>query len=105
MASKSLTSFAELTKSILDESQSGLTFNINDVESKVSKHGNVGYRVTCTNGQVITFFANNKEGVYQLDELIEAIDNDGTHRVLAGVRLSDDGSLIPKNAKSGGFWD
>jgi hypothetical protein len=104
MANKPLTGFVELTKSILDESQSGLTFNIKDVESKVSKSGNVGYRVTCTNAQVITFFANNKEGDYQLDKLVEAIDDDGNHRVIAGVRISDDGSLIPKDAEQGGFW-
>lgn len=99
MANKTLTSFAELTKSIQDASTSGLTFNIADVESKISKTGNVGYRVTLANKQVVTFWSKN------LDQVIESIDDEGNHRVIAGTRITDDGSLIPKDAKSGGFWD
>ncbi len=92
--------FAELTKSIQDASMNGLTFNIKDVESKISpKTRNVGYRVTLDNGQVVTFWSSN------LDQVIEAIDDKGNHRVIAGTRITDDGSLIPKDAKSGGFWD
>jgi hypothetical protein len=99
MSNKSLTSFAELTKSIQDQSTTGLTFNIVDVESKIAKSGNVGYRVKLANEQVVTFWSQN------LDQVIEAIDDKGNHRVIAGTRITDDGSLIPKDAKNGGFWD
>jgi hypothetical protein len=105
MANKPLMGFAELTESIQVQSTTGLTFNIKDVESKVASNGNVGYRVKLDNGQVITFFSHTKEGVYQINDLIEAIDDDGNHRVIAGTRITETGSLLPKGAKKGGFWD
>lgn len=98
MANKTLSSFAELTESIQRKSTEGLSFNIADVESKISKSGNVGYRVTLANGQVVTFWSSN------VDQVIEAIDDKGNHQVIAGTRITDDGSLIPKDAEKGGFW-
>lgn len=75
------------------------TFNIENVEVKTSKTGNTGFRATCDNGQVITFWSSN------MDQVVELLDNNGNYRVLPGTRISDDGGLIPKDARQGGFWD
>ena len=75
-----------------------LTFNISDVEVKMSKTGNTGFRATCSNGQTVTFWSSN------MDQVVEQIDDNGNYRVIPGTRLSDDNGLIPKDASQGGFW-
>jgi hypothetical protein len=76
-----------------------LQFNIENVEVRVSKTGNTGFRATCDNDTVITFWSSN------MDQVVEQLDNEGNYRVLPGTRVSDDGGLIPKDARQGGFWD
>lgn len=75
------------------------TFNIENVEVKMSTTGNTGFRATCDNGTVITFWSSN------MDQVVELLDNNGNYRVLPGTRVADDGGLIPKDARQGGFWD
>ena len=76
-----------------------LTFNISDVEVKMSKTGNTGFRATCSDNTVITFWSSN------MDQVVELLDDNGNYRILPGTRVSDDGGLIPKDARQGGFWD
>ena len=76
-----------------------LSFNISNVEVKMSKTGNTGFRATCDNGEVVTFWSSN------MDQVVEMLDDNGNYRVLPGTRVSDDGGLIPKDARQGGFWD
>ena len=103
--------FQTLAQQVLRKATEGFTFNIKDVETKVSKNGNIGYRVTCTNGTVISFFhySVDKEtreiAEEQLHNLIDPIDNNGTFQVLAGCKILDNGSVLPLGTKSGSFWD
>jgi len=76
-----------------------LTFNIENVEVKMSKTGNTGFRATCDDKTVITFWSSN------MDQVVEQLDNNGNYRVLPGTRVAEDGGLIPKDASQGGFWD
>lgn len=76
-----------------------LTFNIENVEVKMSKTGNTGFRATCDNGTVVTFWSSN------MDQVVELLDDKGNYRVLPGTRVADDGGLIDKDARQGGFWD
>lgn len=76
-----------------------LTFNISDVEVKMSKTGNTGFRATCSDNTVITFWSSN------MDQVVELLDDNGNYRLVPGTRVSDDGGLIPKDARQGGFWD
>jgi hypothetical protein len=93
-------SLASLVEQVKRQATSDLTFNIDDVETKISKSGNVGVRVKCSNGTIITFWSTN------MDQVVEAIDDDGTYQVIAGTKVLDDGSLIPADAASTGkFWD
>lgn len=96
--SKVLPTLADLATQA-SASMDTLTFNIENVEHKASKTGNVGFRATCDNGNVITFWSGN------MDQVVEMIDNNGNYRVLPGTRVSNDGGLIPKDARQGGFWD
>ena len=76
-----------------------LTFNIENVDVKLSSTGNTGFRATCDNGTVITFWSSN------MDQVVEQLDDNGNFRVLPGTRVADDGGLIRKDAPKGGFWD
>jgi hypothetical protein len=93
-----LPTLAELASQVSAATET-LTFNIENVEVKASKTGNTGFRATCDNGTVITFWSSN------MDQVVELLDNNGNYRVLPGTRTSDDGGLIPKDARQGGFWD
>ena len=78
-----------------------LTFFVKDCEFKTSeKSNNTGARVTTGGGKVITFWSSNMEDVV---ELIDA--KTGQYCVAAGVRIAEDGGLIPANAEKGGFWN
>jgi hypothetical protein len=75
-----------------------LTFNISNVEVKMSSTGNCGFRATCDDGTVVTFWSSN------MDQVVEMIDDNGNYRVLPGTRVAEDGGLIDKDARQGGFW-
>lgn len=76
------------------------TFNIKDVETRVSKTtGNVGYRVKTDQGKTITFWDTT------MDLVIEEVDEaKGIYGVVAGTTFTEDGGLIPKGKASNGFW-
>ena len=93
-----LPTLAELASQVSAATET-LTFNISNVEAKASKTGNTGFRATCDNGTVITFWSS------KMDQVVELLDNNGNYRVLPGTRISEDGGLIHKDAKKGGFWD
>lgn len=81
------------------ESAVQLTFNIADLETKVSSNGNVGMRVKLSSGQTVTFWASN------MDDVVKAVDAaNGIYGVVPGTRIATDGGLIPANASQGGFW-
>jgi hypothetical protein len=93
-------SLSSLVEQVKRQATEGLSFNIENVETKVSKSGNVGVRAECTNGTIITFWSTN------MDQVVEAIDDNGTYQVIAGTKVLDDGSLIPsEKASTGKFWD
>lgn len=94
MAALSLQLLAKQALSQLEQ----LTFNIADVEAKASRTGNVGFRVTTDQGRVVTFWSSN------MDQVVEAMDDNGGYRVIPGTRIADDGGLIQKDASQGGFW-
>ncbi len=77
-----------------------LTFNISNVEVKMSSTGNCGFRATCDDGTVVTFWSSN------MDEVVEQLDDNGNYRVLPGTKISDrDGGLISdEKSRQGGFW-
>ena len=91
-----------LLHSLLEEAisqDSGiLTFNISSVETKVSKTGKVGFRATTDQGTVITFWSSN------MDQVVEPTDDNGNFRVVPGTKVSQEGSLIDKDAAKG-FWE
>ena len=92
-------SFSELVKQAQMNSESSLTFNKADLEIQVASNGNVGFRVTTDQGQVITFWSSN------VDQVVEELDNIGNCRVLPGTGISRDGGLIPADRVStSGFW-
>jgi hypothetical protein len=71
-----------------------LTFSIENVETKVSKSGQVGFRATCDSGEVITFWASIIDRV--VDEIVPC-----KYRLKPGVDVAEDGSLMPPEE---GFW-
>lgn len=76
-----------------------LTFTIDNVKTKPSKTGNVGYQATCDNGKVVTFWDTN------MDSVVEELDADkGLYGVKHGVQITTEGGLIAADAKSNGFW-
>jgi hypothetical protein len=75
-----------------------LTFNIESVEAKASKTGNVGFRVTTDQGRVVTFWSSS------MDQVVEATDDSGNFQVIPGTRIAADDGLIPKDASQGSFW-
>lgn len=76
-----------------------LTFKIGDVETKVAKTGKVGFKATCANGKVITFWDSTMEKVVEATNTAET-----EFRVKPGVNILEDGGLIPADAQSTGFW-
>lgn len=74
------------------------TFNIDACETKVSKLNNVGFRAVLADGSTVTFWSSN------MDRVVEAIDDNGNFRIITGTTITDDGSLIPKDSASSGFW-
>lgn len=80
------------------ESAGLLTFSIEKVEVKPSKAGQVGFRATCDDGTVVTFWESTA------DQVVEETSQ-GRFRVLPGVDVAADGGLIPAASKSKGFWD
>ena len=93
-------SFSEIAKQAQLNSESCLTFNKVNMEIRNAETtGNVGFRVTTDQGQVITFWSSN------VDQVVEELDNNGNCRVLPGTGISKDGGLIPADRVStGGFW-
>ena len=91
-----------LLHSLLEEAisqDSGiLTFNISSVETKVSKTGKVGFRATTDQGTVVTFWSSN------MDQVVEPTDDNGNFRVVPGTKVSQEGSLIDKDAAKD-FWE
>ena len=92
----------QASQKLKEKAQEGLSFNFNDVEMKLTKN-NTAYRVTCSNGQVITWFETYKSG-FTCDDIVEEIDDSGNMQVIHGVTVSADGSLIPAGMQ-GGVWD
>jgi hypothetical protein len=92
-----LTSLVALKDKAL-ESAGLLTFSIENIEAKTSKSGQVGFRATCDNGEVVTFWESTADRV--IDEVAP-----GKFRLKAGVDVAKDGGLIPAESRStGGFW-
>lgn len=71
-----------------------LTFSIENVEVKLWKSGQVSFRATCDNGEVVTFWESTADRV--VDEIAP-----GRLRLKAGVNVAKDGGLIPPKS---GFW-
>lgn len=87
-----------LVEQAISQESEILTFNISSVETKVSKTGKVGFRATTDQGQVVTFWSSN------MDQLVEPTDDNGNFRVVPGTKVSQEGSLIPKDSAKG-FWE
>ena len=89
----------ELGQAELKKLGGDLTFNIKNVEIKPSKTGNVGYRATCDNGKVVTFWDTT------MDEVVEEVNAlKGEYAVKPLVTVTEDGSLIAPGKGSNGFW-
>jgi hypothetical protein len=86
-----------LVEQAISQDTSTLTFNIASVETKVSKTGKVGFRATTDQGTVITFWSSN------MDQVVEPTDEEGNFRVVPGTSVSQEGSLIDKDAATS-FW-
>ena len=81
---KSVTTWDEVDESTSDEFTEELTFHISDVETKRSKTGNVGYRVTTDQGRVITFWRTTRDLCIETDE-------EGNCSLISGTTVADDG--------------
>ena len=99
-----MNSLLKLVQKREDESVSGLTFTVTDIQmGDRSKSGNYGFRATCANGTKISFWASSMESV--VEETSE-----GNFRVLPGVRFPKEADkdgyfgLIPEDAEQGGYW-
>ena len=86
-----------LVEQAISQESEILTFNISSVETKVSKTGKVGFRATTDQGTVVTFWSSN------MDQLVEPTDDNGNFRVVPGTKVSQEGSLIPKDSAKR-FW-
>jgi hypothetical protein len=97
-----------ITWDMVDEATDDLftedvTFNLAEckadgrLETRRSKTGNIGYRVTTDQGRVVTFWSSTRDLCLETDE-------DGNCSLLPGTTITDDGSLIPPGSKSS-FWD
>lgn len=91
-----LTSLIALKEKAL-ESAGLLTFSIENIEAKPATTGQVGFRATTDDGQVITFWESTA------DSVIEEV-TPGRFRVKPGVDIAKDGGLIPANSGNKGFW-
>ncbi len=81
------------------EQLGSLTFSEKAVETKPSKNGNVGFKVTTDQGKVVTFWKSN------MDTVIEVVDEaKGLYKVIPGTQITEDGALISADSKSNGFW-
>jgi hypothetical protein len=86
-----------------DDFTEDITFNLAEckadgrLETRRSKTGNIGYRITTDQGRVVTFWSTTRDLCLQTDE-------DGNCSLLPGTTITDDGSLIPPGSKSS-FWD
>lgn len=81
------------------ESAGLLTFSVENIEvGKISKSGQVGFRATCDNGDIVTFWESTADGV--IDEIAP-----GKFRLKPGVDIARDGGLIPAESRNkGGYW-
>jgi hypothetical protein len=86
-----------LVEQAISQDSSILTFNISSVETRVSKTGKVGFRATTDQGTVVTFWSSN------MDQVVEPTDDNGNFRVVPGTKVSQEGSLIDKDAAKD-FW-
>lgn len=92
-------SLAMLAEQAISKATQDLTFNVANCEvGEPSSSGNVGFRVQLSNGKTVTFWSST------MDQVVEAIDDDGTYRVIIGTRFAEDGGLIPATASQGGYW-
>jgi hypothetical protein len=92
--------------SFMEKSMNGpsLEFNVSDIESKPSRSGTVGFRVTTLGGVAISWWSSYKDGTTWRDLIEDA--GHGVARVKPGVRVAQDGGLIPASAPvSKGFWE
>jgi hypothetical protein len=80
-----------------------LTFNVNEVEIKPTKNGNVGYRVKASNGEYLTFWDTTMANTVE-----DVVGSPDVMQVKLGVQLAKDQfgdfSLIPADKVSKGFW-
>ena len=75
------------------------TFNLKNVETKPSKTGNVGFKATLDSGKVVTFWSSNMDKVVEVEN-----EAKGDYRIKPGTQITEDGSLIPSDSASNGFW-
>lgn len=87
----------EVDDSTSDDFTEELTFHISEVETKRSRTGNIGYRVTTDQGRVITFWRTTRDLCIETDE-------EGNCSLIPGTTVANDGGLIPSGTQSG-FWD
>lgn len=88
----------------MEDSNDHLRFNIIDIVKKTSRDGRKGRRVTTIGGVTISWWATYNDGTTWRDLIDD--HGDGTASVKDGVRMADDGGLIPPSAPARkGFWD
>lgn len=96
-----------ITWDMVDESTNDLfteeiSFNLAEckaegrLETKRSKTGNIGYRVTTDQGRVVTFWSTTRDLCLETDE-------EGNCTLIPGTTITEDGSLIPPGTQSS-FW-
>jgi hypothetical protein len=77
-----------------------LTFTLSEVISdptrwavSKSNNGNHGYVVKTDQGDIVSFWASNRDDIWETDD-------DGVCTLIPGTKMLEDGSLIPGNASS-----
>ena len=86
------------------EVPSGLVLDLSTLELKPSARGRVGFKASTLDGKrAITWWKVYDDGATWEDLISD--NGDGTASVKAGVRVTDDGGLIPPSAPVyKGFW-
>lgn len=80
-----------------------LSFDISSIERKPARSGRTGFRATTHAGVVITWWSEYSDGTTWRDVVTD--NGDGTASVAEGVRIAEDGGLIPASApQRGKFW-
>lgn len=80
----------------------GEFFDVTNIITKIASTGRTGVQVVCESGKRIQWWETYSNGCTMFDCITHVHGN--RFRVTIGADISDDGNIIPKGSKSGGFW-